>query len=211
MPVFNAPPLTLIACGVLILAFCLVRYGPLEWQRWALYHFAFFPDPFTLAWQMGTFGAGDMLRLVSHAFLHVDWLHLLINTGFLLAFGSVMERIVGPWFFVLLFGLAAAAGALMQLAFTPTGEGGLMIGASGAVYGFLGAAVPFLFAGRADGGLGRGFNFIVLIMVLNIGFAWANNTWDLLGAKIAWQAHVGGFLLGLAFGALIWLKATRRR
>ena len=128
--------------------------------------------------------------------------------------GSFVERIVGPWRFLLLFVLAAAAGALAHLASNPVGEGGLMIGASGAVYGYLGAAVPFLFARprtAAGEGFGRGLNFVVVVMLLNIGFAWANNAWDLLGEKIAWQAHIGGFVVGLLFGALVWGMTRSRR
>src|SRR3546814_10248145 len=58
-----------------------------------------------------------LMTLVSHAFLHFDLMHLGLNLGFLLAFGSFVERHLGLLRYLALFALTAAAGALAEYAF----------------------------------------------------------------------------------------------
>ena len=213
VPVFNAPPLTLWACLACIVIFLAARLGGYDLRHWVIYHLAFFPGELVALAPAKGLSAPLLWPMVTYSFLHLDWLHLALNVGFLLAFGSVVERAYGRWRFIAIYIAAAVGGALAQawgshLLSSP------MIGASGVVYGMMGAAVPIIFRARrpgARGGFNRGLYFVAVLMVLNIVIAWINGSGWLFGAAIAWQAHIGGFAAGLALGFLMILAATRYR
>src|SRR5207253_9491027 len=79
---------------------------------------------------------GDWWRLFTAAFLHYGFFHLAINMYSLYFAGSILEHVIGRWRFALLYlasGLAGAAGALVWSPNVPT------VGASGAIFGILGA------------------------------------------------------------------------
>ena len=213
VPIFNAPPLTVWACLACIVMFLAVRLGGYDLRHWVLYHLAFFPGELvTLAPSKGP-TAALLWPMVTYSFLHLDWLHLLLNMGFLLAFGSVAERAYGRWRYVALYIATAVAGALAQ-AWGSSLLSSPMIGASAVVYGMMGAAVPIIFHTShpgVRGGLNRGFTFVAVLMVLNIFIAWINGSGWLFGAAIAWQAHIGGFAAGLVLGFVMLFTATRNR
>ena len=200
-PIFNAPPGTLFTCGALLLCHLLfVLAGP-AWQETALLTFAFIPDRFLahIAHEGPALSALDFVPLVGHAFLHVDIMHLLLNTGLLLAFGSAVERRLGGARFVIVFAAAAAAGALAELT-ADHSRPVFVIGASGAVYGMMAAAIPIMFRAGLPAGRRRMLEFIAMIMGLNLIVAGLGLGDFLAGADIAWRAHIGGFLAGLLLG-----------
>lgn len=208
--IFNAPPGTLWLSGILIAMFLAVRFGPRAFEEQAFDLLAFVPLAFNNALQgtgPGPFAA--LLPLLGHAFLHFDWMHLVLNVGFLLAFGSVVERHFGLWWFLLLFALTAAAGALLQYSVEPHSPIH-MIGASGAVYGMMGGAIPPLLAGRGRWRLGNAITFIAVMMLLNLVIGIIGNSSMVFGAAIAWQAHVGGFVAGFLL-CYLWEKLRRPR
>lgn len=160
--------------------------------------------------------------LVTHAFLHAGWMHVIVNAVWLLAFGGVVARRIGGARLLILFCLAAIGGALAHFAiysadFMP------MMGASGAISGLMGAASRFIFqpsgpvlggirlGPRADGMKGEGallsfsemlrnpasLRFIGLWLVFNllVGLLGSSSSAD--GGSIAWVAHIGGFVTGL--------------
>ena len=85
----------------------------------------------------GNVGA-QWLTLLTHMFLHGGVAHLLGNCWFLWVFGRKVEDQLGPFRFLLLYGLAGLAAAAAQLAVTPD-SAVPMLGASGAISGVLGA------------------------------------------------------------------------
>ena len=126
---------------------------------------------------------GDWWRLITAAFLHHGPLHLGLNMLALYWFGSPVEMFLGRARFLLLYlvgGLAGSAGALIATPHSPT------VGASGAIFGILGAALvlerqrPYVLGGSA-----------LTVIVVNIVF-----TFVVPGISI------GGHLGGLAGGAL---------
>ena len=213
VPIFNAPPLTVWACLVCIILFLVVRVGGYDLRNWIFYHLAFYPGELvTLAPAKGV-SAALLWPLFTYSLLHLDWLHLLINMGFLLAFGSLVERAYGHWRFMAIYIAAAVGGALAQ-AVGSSLLSSPMIGASGVVYGMMGAAVPVIFRARRPGvrgGFNRGLTFVAVLMILNIFIAWINGSGWLFGAAIAWQAHIGGFAAGLVLGFIMLFAATRSR
>lgn len=134
---------------------------------------------------------GEWWRLFTAAFLHANLIHLGMNMLFLWWIGAPVEEAIGRARYVLLYvvsGLAGSAGALLL-------EGPLVrtVGASGALFGILGAAV--IFERQRNYVLGGGAVGIVLI---NLVFTFA------VGG-----ISIGGHLGGLAGGALAALALSR--
>jgi membrane associated rhomboid family serine protease len=205
-PAFNVPPATLWAVLFLAGVFAGLRLGPKAWSPWMLDHLAFSTRNFAQALDTGPLLAG-LAPLVTHSFIHIDPLHLLLNLGFLVAFGSFVERSYGMAWFIVVFLAAAAVGALTQYAVSS--QESVMIGASGGVYGLMGAYVPVLSLLRSGNRWRGGLGFIAVILVLNLVLGPLSALGDMFGAPIAWQAHIGGFVLGL--GAGFALLGWRRR
>ena len=200
-PIFNAPPGALWTCGALVLFHLLfVLAGP-AWQETALRALAFIPARFLalFAAQGPAFSVREFVPLVGHAFLHADIAHLLLNASLLLAFGSAVERRLGSLRFGIVFAAAAAAGALAELTAGYT-QPVYVIGASDAVYGMMGAAIPIMFRAGLPARRRRALEFIAVIMALNLVVAALGLGDVLAGAEIAWRAHIGGFLAGLLLG-----------
>src|SRR5262249_32794118 len=81
---------------------------------------------------------------VTHLFVHGDLMHLLVNSAWLLAFATVVARRTDTLRFLAFFMLVGAAGALFFTAvngFKLT----MLVGASGAISGLMGATFRFIF------------------------------------------------------------------
>jgi membrane associated rhomboid family serine protease len=133
---------------------------------------------------------GDWWRLITAAFLHYGPIHLAFNMLALWWFGGAVEQVLGRGRYLLLYlvsGLAGSAGALLA------SPNALTVGASGAIFGILGAA--FVLERQSTYVLGGG---ALGIIVFNIVFTFA-----VPGISI------GGHLGGLAGGALGVLALSR--
>ncbi len=148
------------------------------------------------------------MTLFTSQFLHGSLLHLASNMLYLWIFGDNVEDRLGRGRFLLLYLGSGAVAALTQLAIHPT-SAIPMIGASGAIAGILGAyfllfpfsrittLVPLFFA----------WQFVELPAFVFLGFwfllQWVQGVATVgvvteVGGGIAWWAHVGGFVSGLA-------------
>jgi membrane associated rhomboid family serine protease len=137
---------------------------------------------------------GDWWRLVTSMFLHGSFLHIALNMYSLYFVGSILEHVIGRWRFLLLYlasGIAGSAGALVWSPLAPT------VGASGAIFGILGA----LFILERRGSIATGGQIAGLI-VLNLVITFA------LSSYISVGAHVGGLIGGVA---LMWVMLEFRR
>jgi len=119
-------------------------------------------------------------RMLTSLFVHGSILHIIFNMYSLFVLGPELERLVGRWRFVALFLLSGLGGSVAVLLSSP---GSPVIGASGAIFGLF--AAYFVIA-RHLGGNSRQL-IIVIVINLVIGF---------IVPGIAWQAHVGGLLIG---------------
>ena len=206
-PILNAPPGTSLFCAAILLAYGLFALLPADLQEQAIARFAFVPAIFLEQFgpEGGGLSGGAMLRLLSYAFLHGDLLHLIVNAGMILAFGSLVERAIGTARFLLLCAVTAAAAAAAQ-AFAVGPQWVAVVGASGAGYGLIGAGIPFLYGGYGWQ-LGRGRRdallFVAAIMGLNLLVGLIGFGSLLGGAGIAWQAHIGGFAAGIVLVRLL--------
>lgn len=192
-PIFNAPPGTVFLCATIVLAHLARVLLPYSLQHALIERFAFVPAAFLAQFGPGAEGlsAGELISLLSYALLHGDAMHLFLNVGLLLAFGSLIERRIGCARMLVVFVVSCILAALVQ-AFAVGSVAVAVIGASGGVYGLLGAAVPFLFRGGSNA-----LTFIAVVMGINVLVAFVGVEVFGDGAGIAWQAHIGGFFAGL--------------
>ena len=151
----------------------------------------------------------DLVPLITYAFLHGDWMHLLSNMLFLFIFGDNIEDALGHFrYFVFYLACAVlAAGAHMLFNLDSNGP---LIGASGAVAGVLGAYVVLYPHARVFV-LAR----IVIPIPLPVPAFWFLGFWIGTqiffaffsgGGVVAWWAHIGGVLAG----ALLAIVLKRR-
>jgi membrane associated rhomboid family serine protease len=156
---------------------------------------------------------------VSYAFLHASWEHVIFNGLWMLAFGSPVMWRLGTVRFLLFFAVTAAAGAALHAGLNRL-DVSVLIGASGAVSGLTAAALRFAvgpsgFGTAADQAfrplapLGAALKDQRVLMFIGIWFG-INLLAGLgipigggdSGLRIAWEAHVGGFLAGLVLFSL---------
>jgi membrane associated rhomboid family serine protease len=127
--------------------------------------------------------SGEWWRLVTSAFLHGSPLHLFFNMLMLWWFGRPLELLLGRGRFLAVYFLSILAGSAGALIVTPTGA---TIGASGAVFGILGAGLILerhrinVFGGSA-----------LLIILVNLALSFTLN-----------YVSIGGHIGGLIGGAL---------
>jgi membrane associated rhomboid family serine protease len=125
---------------------------------------------------------GDWWRLITSAFLHGSLLHIGFNMYFLWFVGTAVEEALGRWRFVLVYfisGLAGSAGALVYSPDKPT------VGASGALFGILGAA---LILERQRTYVLGGSALALIVINLILSFALSN---------ISIGGHIGGLIGGV--------------
>jgi membrane associated rhomboid family serine protease len=192
----------------------------------ALLLFAFIPARYDLNLQLGEPWPGgvaaDIWTFVTYALLHGDLNHLLFNSVWLLAFGSPVACRFGLWRFLAFFAATAAGGAGAHLV-THFGQFLPMIGASAAISGAMAAAMRFAFQRGGPLAIWRGqpggydvpalplseclrdtrvLAFLLVWFGVNALMGLGSFTMPGLEHAIAWQAHIGGFAVGLLAFAL---------
>ena len=139
---------------------------------------------------------GEAYRLLTAAFLHGSILHLALNMYALFLFGPPLEAALGRTRFTALYLISALGGSAASYAFSHPGQPSL--GASGAVFGLLGA---FLVLNRR---LGRDTSGVLIFLGINLAFGF-------FAANIDWRAHLGGLLAGvLCAVALVYAPEKHR-
>ncbi|MGI9145722.1 MAG: rhomboid family intramembrane serine protease [Chloroflexota bacterium] len=157
----------------------------------------------------GNDGPAALVTLLTSAFLHAGWLHLLSNLLYLAVFGPPVERRVGVARFGLLYLSSGLVGSLAYLLAQPGSEQPA-VGASGAIAGVI-AAHLVLFPGATLGSLAPVlFLHVVestptfLLLSLWLATQLLSSVASLTASSgIAWWAHVGGFATGLAIAPLL--------
>lgn len=145
---------------------------------------------------------GEWWRLPAAAFLHGGVLHLALNMWALWDAGRLVERLFGSISFLLLYLAAGVTGSLASALWNP--EGVVSIGASGAVFGVLGALGAFLATQRHS--VPRQVVLGLRASVLSfMGYALLIG---LLVPGIDNAAHVGGLVAGFLLGAVLALPLT---
>jgi membrane associated rhomboid family serine protease len=142
-----------------------------------------------------TVANGDYWRLVTAGFLHAGPFHLLTNMLALWILGSLVEPALGKWRFGLVYFVSLVCGSFGALLFSPDS---LTVGASGAVFGLMGAAAIVArnrgFSLMESGlGIWIGLNLLITFTIPNISIG----------------GHVGG-LVGGTVSAFLLLELRER-
>lgn len=199
-PSFNLPPvirvLTVACCAVFAAIEIYALAAGRDKADALVFQFAFIPARYNSKPDVFS-----LLAPLTYLFLHGGFAHLAANVLSLAAFGTGVERWLGPRRMLLLYTLAGLTGAAAHYALDPLSPAPL-IGASGAISGLFGA-------------LAVGLNGTNTRGLLILGAIWAGSSaliaWTGLPGstgEIAWITHVGGFGAGIAL-ALFWARRKR--
>ena len=131
---------------------------------------------------------GAWWQLVTSMFTHVEVWHLGFNMLALWFLGPQLELAVGRLRFLALFMLSGLAGSAVVYWFADAQV--QTLGASGAIFGLLGALL--VVAIKVGGNVSQLGIWLLLNAVITFTFP-----------NISWQGHLGGFLGGLAVGAVL--------
>jgi membrane associated rhomboid family serine protease len=226
IPIRNAVPTRYppVMTWMLIAINCLVfllqnSLTPAELEEF-LRDFALIPARYTavVAYGDANLSAIDLVPFFTMMFLHGGWLHLIFNMWTLWLFGSTVEDRLGHGRYLAFYLACGLAASIAHVIFNPTSIVPAL-GASGAIAGVLGCymrlfplarvvvVVPILFIPLFFEVYA--FVFVGLWFLIQI----FQGTLELLlptsGEGVAWWAHVGGFIAGLALGPLL-VRSERR-
>ncbi len=218
-PIFNLPEIVKYSVLVLIIIYgvqFMLRLSAPDWSSWlGAIHLMIFESMLLIPEQVRNpelFNVfTSILPLATHGLLHGDLFHLLINCGFLMAFGSPLARRLSPlnWLFLLVGSVIGGGLCYTYLASDPYAPA---IGISGGVSGLLGALlqpilwrrrnhnppVESLFANRRNA-----LMMLIVFLVFNGLSILMEGGVGKMG-QIAWQAHIGGLIAGGLLYPIIW-------
>ncbi len=139
---------------------------------------------------------GEYWRLLTAIFLHADFMHLIFNSVALIIIGPRIEMVYGPKRFLALYllcGVAGNAASIYVRAFA-MGEPILLVGASGSIFGLLGAGA--IYGARIGGPRGDAiFKFMMIWILIGVGYS--------LFVRGDNFAHIGGALAGGFFAQVV--------
>lgn len=229
-PVFNVPGIVVLVAALLGLAHGAreLLFGGRE-QDWLIFALGFVPARY---WEDGHLFPGwpwaAWLSPITHMFVHGDWIHLAVNTAWLLAVGTPLARRLRTTRFLLYALACGVSGAGLFMAVNPWLEVPV-VGASGAVSGLMGGMFRLMFSveGAGDaavlrerpelapklelpefvrhrGALVAMAAFVAVNLLLAFGLPGMGSS-----GGIAWEAHIGGFMCGVL--AFDWFDPPARR
>ncbi len=217
LPILRTPFATLVLVALNVATWVFVQQlGSGEAMARSLCHYGLIPgDIFATVpagtqvplgdWSCVLGGDGSPVTLVTSMFLHGGWFHLIGNLWFLWIFGDNVEDAMGPERFALFYLVCGLVAAVAQVASDP--DSALpMVGASGAIGGVMGAYARLYPGARIHTAVFVGFFFttVSLPALVLLGY------WFLIqllggipalassGGGVAFWAHIGGFVAGLA-------------
>jgi membrane associated rhomboid family serine protease len=215
-PVFNLPPAVLVLIGACVAIYLAGTYL-LSAQSYMLLieNAAFIPQAVDV-------NPIALVTLFTYAFLHGSIAHVAVNMIWLAAFGSPLANRLGTGKFLAFWAVTSASAAGFYWLFhmwAPV----VLVGASGAISGMMGAAARFAF--RIDRSSGKAafsgaplpitvclrsravVTFLSIWMLINLLTGLVRFTPG-VDDQIAWEAHIGGFLAG--FFGIDWFDRRRR-
>lgn len=138
--------------------------------------------------------AGQYWRLLTPIFLHIGIFHLLVNMFALRILGGDIESLFGTMRFLIVYLVAGIGGTMASMLFNSS----ISAGASGAIFGLIGAEAVFLYLNRQTLGLfgEERLRSLLGIIVINVLFGIAVPGIDNAG-------HIGGLLIGMLVGLLV--------
>lgn len=191
----NAPCTILLAAVNVIVFIILTSQGMTEDGRFLLEHGAMYVPRVK--------EAGESYRLFTSIFLHFGFQHLMNNMVILVLVGWNLELEIGKIRFLLIYILSGLGGNILSAWWKVlTADYAISAGASGAVFGTIGALlyVAIRNHGRIGEISGRGLVFMIII---SLGYGFSSGGVDNM-------AHIGGLLTGFVSGILLYRKRNRK-
>jgi membrane associated rhomboid family serine protease len=146
-------------------------------------------------WPYGVHFSHQYYRLFTSIFLHLDFLHIAFNMVTLLIVGPAVEVLLGKSRFLTLFLLTGIGGNVLSYLIAPIA--GVSAGASGAIFGVMGAYVVLALIQHKPMGP------VVALIVINLVIGFTGN--------IEWQAHIGGLVTGAVLALAYQYASTLRQ
>ena len=219
-PIFNIPNVIMIFVISLVLVFMWQNTLNSRDEMTIILQHGFIPIRFSL-WlhpeatdRMILETASDytLLSLISYAFLHGSWSHVIMNSVWIVIFGTPIARRLGAMRVILLMVITALAGILVHWSINRLDQVPV-IGASAIASGLTGAAIRFVFSDTLTQGVNfshrgqlmsvreiirhrQAFAFTLIWLVMNFVFGAFAQTLGFSEDSVAWQAHLGGFFGG---------------
>ncbi len=182
-----------LACTVpeaLLIGADLGAWGTIRWRPDSYAYGAFWAG--LLHGWLPNYPLQPYVMFVSYAFLHAGLWHLVVNMIVLVSLGRHIIGQIGAWWFIVFYMLCVLGGALAFAALTNTLQP--MVGASGALFGLVAAALIWNRRGVSPHHP-LSFSTIAwataLMIVLNLG------SYLLASGHLAWETHLGGTIVGL--------------
>ncbi len=132
---------------------------------------------------------GGYWQLLTSAFTHIEILHIGMNMLVLWFLGPSLEAALGRARFLAVYLVSALAGSVSVFWFSPVGT--FTLGASGAIFGLLGALLVLAYKVRGD------VRSILIWLGINVAYTFLGP------GNISWQGHLGGLVGGALATAII--------
>src|SRR6266568_5167029 len=148
----------------------------------------------------GRLPASQWWRLITAMFVHIGFAHIALNMFALMLFGGAIEQRYGKFRYLMLYLGAGVLGSASSLAFS---NAGLSAGASGAIFGIVGAWLALVLWNRHRPGMAgqlRGWLFLIGINVI----------FGIQQPGIDVRAHIGGLIGGFVIGSALEAAAKQR-
>ncbi len=169
--------------------------GSPRWRAIAYYNGAFWVG-LLHDWRPN-YPAQPWVMFITHAFLHGGFWHMATNMFALWSLGTLVIRQMGPRAFALIYFAAMIGGGI---GFALLGDDTRpMVGASGAIFGLIGAWMYQDWHLRRR----RGPATLALLRMFFVFFLLNLALWVALEGNLAWQTHLGGFVAGWGVAALL--------
>lgn len=191
----NIPPFSRAFIGALVIIHAAMYFLLDDGMRLqALYTFGFVPGQYTgeFGWQWGA-----LISPVAHVLIHGSWMHLLFNAVMGLVLGMYFEKMFGPKATGKFIVACSLFGALLFFILHPF-TNVPVVGASGAISGLFGALIYLTITQNSAHPMTMRFGKhgpwpILIFWALFIVIPGL-----LMGEGTAWEAHLGGYIAGVA-------------
>ena len=136
---------------------------------------------------------GEVWRFATYSFLHFNWLHFLLNVGLLLWIGRIVEQEVGAGQGALIYFVSViCSAAVILLVHNWHPKQGGTVGASGGVFGLLGAALIISYRQNGERRLQK---WLWIVLLAGFGVS--------LLPDVSMAGHIGGIIGGVPVALLV--------
>lgn len=145
---------------------------------------------------------GEYWRLLTATFMHFGFQHLLNNMVMLGSAGHILERALGKIKFLILYLVAGIGGCALSLGqMLHSGEYAVAAGASGSIFGIIGALawILILHKGKYETLTGKG---MVMMIILSLYYGASTGDVDNWG-------HIGGLIMGFVMSIIFYRRNTK--